>query len=175
MDIALFARHTDYEWEIAPHGAMRVPAVIYADEALIRAMDHKVYEQVCNVATLPGTVKASYAMPDAHWGYGFPIGGVAAFAPPSNAAAAALPTSSTSRNTARCAARVRIACRNTPRNASAMRWARWAAAIIILRYKRSPKSLTPRRQKPLAFAKTMSSSASIAVRAGWGIRSAPNF
>ena len=60
---------------------MRVPAVIYADEALIRAMDHKVYEQVCNVATLPGIVKASYAMPDAHWGYGFPIGGVAAFDP----------------------------------------------------------------------------------------------
>jgi len=81
MDIALFARHTDYEWEIAPHGAMRVPAVIYADEALIRAMDHKVYEQVCNVATLPGIVKAAYAMPDAHWGYGFPIGGVAAFDP----------------------------------------------------------------------------------------------
>jgi tRNA-splicing ligase RtcB len=81
MDISLFSRHTDYEWEIAPHGAMRVPAVIYADEALIRAMDHKVYEQVCNVATLPGIVKAAYAMPDAHWGYGFPIGGVAAFDP----------------------------------------------------------------------------------------------
>ena len=60
---------------------MRVPAVIYADEALIRAMDHKVYEQTCNVATLPGIVQASYAMPDAHWGYGFPIGGVAAFDP----------------------------------------------------------------------------------------------
>jgi tRNA-splicing ligase RtcB len=58
---------------------MRVPAVIYADEILIRAMDDKVYEQVTNVATLPGIVKASYAMPDAHWGYGFPIGGVAAF------------------------------------------------------------------------------------------------
>jgi tRNA-splicing ligase RtcB (3'-phosphate/5'-hydroxy nucleic acid ligase) len=81
MEISLFSRHTDYEWEIAPHGSMRVPAVIYADEALIRAMDHKVYEQVCNVATLPGIVKASYAMPDAHWGYGFPIGGVAAFDP----------------------------------------------------------------------------------------------
>jgi tRNA-splicing ligase RtcB (3'-phosphate/5'-hydroxy nucleic acid ligase) len=81
MDISLFSRHSDYEWEIAPHSSMRVPAVIYADEALIRAMDHKVYEQVCNVATLPGIVKASYAMPDAHWGYGFPIGGVAAFDP----------------------------------------------------------------------------------------------
>jgi tRNA-splicing ligase RtcB len=42
-------------------------------------MDDKVYEQMVNVATLPGIVKASYAMPDAHWGYGFPIGGVAAF------------------------------------------------------------------------------------------------
>jgi tRNA-splicing ligase RtcB len=44
-------------------------------------MDDKVYEQVVNVATLPGIVSASYAMPDAHWGYGFPIGGVAAFDP----------------------------------------------------------------------------------------------
>jgi tRNA-splicing ligase RtcB len=44
-------------------------------------MDHKVYEQAVNVAALPGIVKASYAMPDAHWGYGFPIGGVAAFDP----------------------------------------------------------------------------------------------
>jgi tRNA-splicing ligase RtcB (3'-phosphate/5'-hydroxy nucleic acid ligase) len=81
MDLALFDHHTDYAWKIAPHGAMRVPAIIYADKQLIEAMDHKVYEQVCNVATLPGIVKASYAMPDAHWGYGFPIGGVAAFDP----------------------------------------------------------------------------------------------
>ncbi|MHB8744206.1 MAG: RtcB family protein [Sulfuricaulis sp.] len=81
MDFKLFARHTEYEWEIAPHGAMRVPAIIYADEDLIHEMDHKVYEQVCHVAMLPGIVKAAYAMPDAHWGYGFPIGGVAAFDP----------------------------------------------------------------------------------------------
>lgn len=79
MDINLFSQHTDTSWEIAPHGDMRVPAIIYADEPLILAMDHKVYEQVTNVATLPGIVQASYAMPDAHWGYGFPIGGVAAF------------------------------------------------------------------------------------------------
>ncbi len=81
MDLALFVRHDETRWEIAPHGAMRVPAVIYATEDLIRAMDDKVYEQVTNVATLPGIVQASYAMPDAHWGYGFPIGGVAAFDP----------------------------------------------------------------------------------------------
>ena len=60
---------------------MRVPAIIYADENLIRDMDDKVYEQAANVAMLPGIVQASYAMPDAHWGYGFPIGGVAAFDP----------------------------------------------------------------------------------------------
>ena len=81
MDLNLFTRRSEYEWEIAKHGAMRVPAVIYASESLIREMDQKVYEQAVNVATLPGIVKASYAMPDAHWGYGFPIGGVAAFDP----------------------------------------------------------------------------------------------
>jgi tRNA-splicing ligase RtcB len=81
MDTNLLKRHSEYEWEIPQQGAMRVPAVIYASEPLIREMDHKVYEQAVNVATLPGIVKASYAMPDAHWGYGFPIGGVAAFDP----------------------------------------------------------------------------------------------
>ncbi len=81
MDTARFTRSSACEWRIEPFGAMRVPAVIYADEDLIRAMDDKVYEQITNVATLPGIVKAAYAMPDAHWGYGFPIGGVAAFDP----------------------------------------------------------------------------------------------
>ena len=81
MDLTLLERRSDYEWEIPQRGAMRVPAVIYATEALMRDMDHKVHEQAVNVATLPGIVRASYAMPDAHWGYGFPIGGVAAFDP----------------------------------------------------------------------------------------------
>jgi tRNA-splicing ligase RtcB (3'-phosphate/5'-hydroxy nucleic acid ligase) len=81
MDTALFTRISENTWRIEPAGRMRVPGVIYADEALIRDMDMKVYEQVTNVATLPGIVQASYAMPDAHWGYGFPIGGVAAFDP----------------------------------------------------------------------------------------------
>jgi tRNA-splicing ligase RtcB len=81
MDPARFTRISEMAWRIEPHAAMRVPAIIYADEALIRDMDDKVYEQAANVATLPGIVKASYAMPDAHWGYGFPIGGVAAFDP----------------------------------------------------------------------------------------------
>ena len=68
-----------YAWEIPQRGKMRVPAVLYADAPLIEAMDDKVFEQASNVATLPGIVQACYAMPDAHWGYGFPIGGVAAF------------------------------------------------------------------------------------------------
>lgn len=79
MDLNLLQRESDFVWRIPPQGDMRVPGIIYADEPLIRAMDVKVYEQVRNVATLPGIVRASYAMPDAHWGYGFPIGGVAAF------------------------------------------------------------------------------------------------
>ncbi len=59
---------------IEPHGKMRVPGVLFASEPLVRAMDHKVYEQVTNVATLPGIGAASMAMPDAHWGYGFAVG-----------------------------------------------------------------------------------------------------
>ncbi|HET7831503.1 MAG TPA: RtcB family protein [Gallionella sp.] len=79
MDLALFERKSEFEWRIRPFGRMHVPGVIFASEALMREMDAKVYEQVTNVAKLPGIVRASYAMPDAHWGYGFPIGGVAAF------------------------------------------------------------------------------------------------
>jgi tRNA-splicing ligase RtcB (3'-phosphate/5'-hydroxy nucleic acid ligase) len=81
MDPARFTRIDPTAWRVEPSGAMRVPAIIYADEALIRDMDDKVYDQAVNVAALPGIVQASYAMPDAHWGYGFPIGGVAAFDP----------------------------------------------------------------------------------------------
>ncbi|HLF77798.1 MAG TPA: RtcB family protein [Dehalococcoidia bacterium] len=81
METAKLERKSECEWWIAPTGKMRVPAVIYATESLILDMDEKVREQITNVATLPGIVKAAYCMPDAHWGYGFPIGGVAAFDP----------------------------------------------------------------------------------------------
>ena len=81
MDLARFTEVDPTTWRIEPREAMRVPAIIYADENLIRDMDDKVFEQAANVATLPGIVQASYAMPDAHWGYRFPIGGVAAFDP----------------------------------------------------------------------------------------------
>ena len=81
MNAFKLIRRGKYEWEIPAEGAMRVPAIIFAGKALVRDMDDKVFEQAANVAALPGIVKASYAMPDAHWGYGFPIGGVAAFDP----------------------------------------------------------------------------------------------
>lgn len=81
MDRKSLERHSEFEWWIKPTGSMRVPGIIYAGERLIEEMDEKVREQVMNVAALPGIQRASYAMPDAHWGYGFPIGGVAAFDP----------------------------------------------------------------------------------------------
>ena len=81
MDLATLVRKSEYEWWVPATGRMRVPGIIYASEQLIREMDEKVREQVTNVAALPGIQTASYAMPDAHWGYGFPIGGVAAFDP----------------------------------------------------------------------------------------------
>ena len=57
---------------------MRVPVRVFAGEKLLGEMDDQVFVQAANVATLPGIVEASFCMPDAHWGYGFPIGGVAA-------------------------------------------------------------------------------------------------
>ncbi|MEE4463275.1 RtcB family protein, partial [Azotobacter chroococcum] len=79
MNLSQFRQRGPFEWELPASGRMRVPGVIFASQALVEAMDDKVGEQVANVASLPGIVEASYAMPDAHWGYGFPIGGVAAF------------------------------------------------------------------------------------------------
>ena len=73
-------RLDEYRLEIPRQGAMRVPGIIYASDRLMKAMGHdESPKQVANVAQLPGIVKASFAMPDMHWGYGFPIGGVAAF------------------------------------------------------------------------------------------------
>ena len=71
---------SDTVWEIPASykEGMRVPARIYATEKLAREMDEGVVDQVTNVATLPGIQKYALCMPDGHWGYGFPIGGVAA-------------------------------------------------------------------------------------------------
>jgi tRNA-splicing ligase RtcB len=77
-----FRRIDELRWEIPRHGAMRVPGRIYASERMMADIrKDKSPEQVANVATLPGIVGYSLAMPDMHWGYGFPIGGVAAFDP----------------------------------------------------------------------------------------------
>ncbi len=72
----------DYRWEIPTSykPGMRVPGLIFASERMLRQMgEEQAFEQVANVATLPGIVWRSLAMPDVHWGYGFPVGGVAAF------------------------------------------------------------------------------------------------
>ncbi len=72
----------EFTWRIPRHGKMRVDGIIFASETLMKSIrEDQALQQVMNVATLPGIVGASYAMPDIHWGYGFPIGGVAAFDP----------------------------------------------------------------------------------------------
>jgi tRNA-splicing ligase RtcB len=79
MDTGALKQLDESRWQIPATGRMRVPAIIFADQDLIEGMDDKVYEQTCNVCRLPGIVRNVLVMPDAHWGYGFPIGGVAAF------------------------------------------------------------------------------------------------
>src|SRR2546426_1436570 len=69
-----------YRWRIPRQGGMRTEGLIFADEQLMRDLeDDQAVQQVANVAHLPGLVGPAIAMPDIHWGYGFPIGGVAAF------------------------------------------------------------------------------------------------
>jgi len=69
-----------WRWRIPRQGKMRVDGLIYADETMMKDIRHdQSLSQVANVAMLPGIVGQSIAMPDIHWGYGFPIGGVAAF------------------------------------------------------------------------------------------------
>src|SRR2546422_7016206 len=71
---------SDTVWELpaAYKDGMRVPARIIATEKLVREMDEAVYQQISNVATLPGITRYALCMPDGHSGYGFPIGGGAA-------------------------------------------------------------------------------------------------
>ncbi len=79
--LGIIERIDDYTWRIPAHAqdGMRVPGVVFADRELLEKADtDNALQQVANVACLPGIVKASMAMPDIHWGYGFPIGGVAA-------------------------------------------------------------------------------------------------
>ena len=72
-------RIDEYRWRIPRRGGMRVDGIVYADARMMAALrGEESLQQVCNVANLPGIIGASLAMPDIHWGYGFPIGGVAA-------------------------------------------------------------------------------------------------
>ena len=74
----------DYRWEIPTSflKGMKVPGLIFASEEFLDHIEKdQTFKQVANVATLPGILKYSLAMPDIHWGYGFPIGGVAATDP----------------------------------------------------------------------------------------------
>lgn len=89
MDLSLLHKVSDACWRAEAHGDMHVPSIFYGDEALLAAMDDKVFEQITNVARLPGIVGAAYAMPDAHKRYGFPIGGVAGFDPEAGGAVSA--------------------------------------------------------------------------------------
>jgi tRNA-splicing ligase RtcB len=70
----------EYRWLIPREGRMRTDGLVYADERMMGDIKKdQSLQQVKNVAFLPGIVGRSLAMPDIHWGYGFPIGGVAAF------------------------------------------------------------------------------------------------
>jgi tRNA-splicing ligase RtcB len=82
MDLSKLQAIDEWTWTV-PRAAdeRRHDVRLYGTRELLAAMDDKVLEQITNVARLPGLVGAAYAMPDAHWGYGFPIGGVAAFDP----------------------------------------------------------------------------------------------
>ena len=72
---------TVWELPVSYKPGMLVPARIYATEKLVKEMDAGVFDQVTNVACLPGIINYAFCMPDGHWGYGFPIGGVAAMDP----------------------------------------------------------------------------------------------
>lgn len=77
MDIQQLKQLDEFSWTLKN----AEPVVLYGSLSLLETMDDKVLEQITNVAKLPGLVGAAMTMPDAHWGYGFPIGGVAAFDP----------------------------------------------------------------------------------------------
>lgn len=70
----------NYRWKIEKSGTMNVEGLIFASEKMVPSIcSDNAHQQVANVASLPGILEKSFAMPDIHWGYGFPIGGVAAF------------------------------------------------------------------------------------------------
>jgi len=82
MDMSRLRQIDAYRWTLPKAGGEQRHAItLYGSRELLASMDDKVLEQIANVAQLPGLIGAAMTMPDAHWGYGFPIGGVAAFDP----------------------------------------------------------------------------------------------
>ncbi|MFW5947568.1 MAG: RtcB family protein, partial [Gemmatimonadota bacterium] len=82
MDDLRLERIDEYRWRVPKQGGMRVEGLVFADDTLMADIrGDEAVRQVANVAHLPGIVGRSIGMPDIHWGYGFPIGGVAAFDP----------------------------------------------------------------------------------------------
>lgn len=82
MDLSRLEMVRECVWTVLEGpGERRAPVILFGTDSLLRAMDDKVLEQILNTARLPGLVGSAMTMPDAHWGYGFPIGGVAAFDP----------------------------------------------------------------------------------------------
>jgi tRNA-splicing ligase RtcB len=80
MDQVKIHKKDEWRWIIPKEGKMRTEGLVFADDKIMRDIQKdQSLLQVANVATLPGIVGKSMAMPDIHWGYGFPIGGVAAF------------------------------------------------------------------------------------------------
>ncbi|MCS7185165.1 MAG: RtcB family protein, partial [bacterium] len=70
---------TDYKFKIEKEPDMNVEAIFYTSQDMLEKIEEKALQQLKNVTTLPGIVKHALAMPDIHWGYGFPVGGVAGF------------------------------------------------------------------------------------------------
>ncbi|HEY3320221.1 MAG TPA: RtcB family protein [Planctomycetota bacterium] len=82
MNLRQLEKIDEYRWTVPlKKDEQRAPVILFGTPLLLQSMDEKVLEQITNVARLPGLVGPAMAMPDAHWGYGFPIGGVAAFDP----------------------------------------------------------------------------------------------
>ena len=78
-DFMKLKKISDVVWEFPKTGKMNVPCRVYGNTDIVNSMEQGVYDQITNVASLPGIIKNAFCMPDGHFGYGFPIGGVAAF------------------------------------------------------------------------------------------------
>lgn len=160
---------TPFRWRIEPEGQMSVPGIVFASRSLLPdVISDRSLHQVADVATLPGIVEASYAMPDVHWGYGFPIGGVAAtdvarggvvspggvgfdiscgegHGSRSSVAAAPARTSTIARTMGSSLTRIRHTSANMLAGVASSRWEALVRATISWRFRWWTPSMTRRR------------------------------